>query len=134
MGNGTLRDLSRRCEHIIGGYGVDRWGAEDQGFNGQEFMRTLQSIQNIPVCRGFLEGGGKTGCEIRACASSKKLSDCMECSETKACKDRGSLQKVRTGALQVNMLVKIEHEKTDSQELVRKWTAEIKSRCPQCGA
>jgi len=36
VGNGALRDLSRRCEHIIGGYGVDKWGAEDQGFNGQD--------------------------------------------------------------------------------------------------
>jgi hypothetical protein len=37
VGNGALRDLSKRCEHIIGGYGVDEWGAEDMGFNGQEY-------------------------------------------------------------------------------------------------
>ena len=134
VGNGALRDLSKRCEHIIGGYGVDRWGAEDMGVNGQEFMKTLQSIQNIPICRGCLKGGGKTDCAIRTCASSKKLSDCMECSETKTCKNRESLQKVRTGALRVGMLAKTEHEKSDDQELMRKWTAEIKNRCPQCGA
>jgi len=36
---------------------VDKWSAEDMGFNGQEFMKTFQSIQNIPICRGCLKGG-----------------------------------------------------------------------------
>jgi hypothetical protein len=134
VGNGTLRDLSRRCEYVIGGYGVDKWGAEDQGFNGQEFMKTLQSIRNVPICRGCLKGGGKTGCETRACASSKKLPDCMECLESKTRKNHESPEKGRTGALNVEMLAKTEREKTENQELARKWTTEIKSRCPQCGA
>jgi hypothetical protein len=134
VGNGNLKDLAKRCEHIIGGYGVDEWGAEDQGFNGQGFMKALQSIQEIPICRGCLKGGGKTDCEIRACASNRKLSDCMECNETKTCGKQEALQKVRTGALRVSMMTKTEHEKTHNQELVKKWTVEIKSRCPHCGA
>ncbi len=132
VGNGTLKELAKRCEHIIGGYGVDEWGARN--FDGKEFMKGLTSIQTLPVCQGCLKGGGNDECKIRPCASSKKLSDCMECSETKTCKSRESLQKVRTGALRVGMLAKTEHEKTDNQELVTKWTTEIKSRCPRCGA
>jgi hypothetical protein len=134
VGNGTLGGLSKRCEHIVGGYGVDEWGAEDEGFNGQEFMETLRLIQNISICRGCIKGGGKTNCEIRACASRKKLADCMECSETKTCRNLEALEKVRTGALRVGMLARFENDKTDRQELIRKWTAEISGKCPYCGA
>jgi hypothetical protein len=41
---------------------------------------------------------------------------------------------VRTGALQVGMLARFENDEADRQELIRKWTADIESRCPQCGA
>ncbi len=56
VGNGTLKQLAKRCEHIIGGYGVDEWGTKD--FDGKEFMKGLTSIQNLPVCVGCLKGGG----------------------------------------------------------------------------
>jgi hypothetical protein len=29
VGNGTMRQMAKRCEHIVGGYGVDEWGATD---------------------------------------------------------------------------------------------------------
>jgi hypothetical protein len=134
VGNGTLKDLTKRCEHIIGGYGVDEWGAEDQDFNGEEFMKTLQSIQNIPICRGCRKSGGKTNCEIRACVSSKKLDDCTECKEFMACENREPLQKVREGAIRVAMLVKTEDDHSEHHQLVKKWIAEIKTKCPVCGA
>ena len=54
VGNGTLKKLAKRCEHIIGGYGVDEWGAKD--FDGKEFMKRLASIQALPVCQGCLKG------------------------------------------------------------------------------
>ena len=132
VGNGTLKKLGKRCEHIIGGYGVDEWGAKD--FNGKEFMKGLASIQTLPICKGCLKGGGNTECKIRPCASNKKLSDCMECSEIKTCKNVEALQKVRTGALRVGMLAKTENDKINQQQLIEKWTAEIKTRCLTCGA
>jgi hypothetical protein len=127
-----LKELAKRSEHIIGGYGVDEWGAKD--FDGKEFMKGLASIQNLPVCVGCLKGGGNDECKIRPCASNRKLSDCMECSDTKTCKNYEALQKVRTGALRVGMLAKTENDKDGSQQLIKKWTAEIKSKCPHCGA
>jgi len=130
VGNGTLKELTKKYEHIIGGYGVDKWGAEEQSFDGQEFMKTLQSIQNIPVCRGCLKGGGATNCKIRACASSKKLADCTECKEFMTCENREALQKVRTGALRVGMLVKNDDDKALQQQLIEKWTAELKNKWP----
>jgi hypothetical protein len=132
VGNGTLRDLAKRSAHLIGGYGVDEWGAKN--FDGKEFMKGLTSIQNLPTCLGCLKGGGNEVCKIRPCVSSKKLFDCMECNDMKTCKNLEALQKVRTGALRVGMLARVENGNTDRQELIREWTAEIKSKCPHCGA
>ncbi len=39
IGNGVLKELTKRYAHLIGAYGVDEWGAEDQGFDGQEFLQ-----------------------------------------------------------------------------------------------
>jgi hypothetical protein len=132
VGNGTLKELTKTYEHIIRSYGVDNWGAEDQDFDGHEFMKTLKSIQKIPVCRGCRKGGGVTNCKIRACASSKKLADCTECTEFMTCKNREALRKVRTGALDAGMSVKTRRDRVDQQELVEKWTADITSKFPTC--
>jgi hypothetical protein len=132
VGNGTLRQLAKRCEHIVGGYGVDKWGAKD--FDGKEFMKGLASIQNLPVCVGCLKGGGNDECKIRPCVLNRRLSDCMECSEMKKCEHVEALQKVRTGALRVGMLAKTEDDKGKQRQLMEEWTAEVRSKCQHCGA
>jgi hypothetical protein len=132
VGNGTLRQLAKRSEHIMEGYGVDKWGATD--FDGQEFMKGLKAIQGLPICVGCLKGGGNDTCAIRPCAASRRLSDCTECREMKTCKNRAALQKVRTGALQVGMLARVEKDTTDRHELLKKWTADVRSKCVHCGA
>ncbi len=128
MGNGTLKELTKRYEELIKGYGVNEWGAED--FDGKEFMKGLASIQTLPICPGCLKGGGNDKCKIRPCASNKKIHDCNECSETTTCKNNESLQKVRTGALAVGMILKT--DKNDQTQLVEKWTAEIRNKFPHC--
>jgi len=132
VGNGALKELTKKYEHIIGGYGIDKWGAQEQGFNGQELMKTLQLVQGIPICRGCQKGGGAVNCKMRTCASNRKLADCTECKDFMTCENRESLQKVRSGAIRVGMLVKNENEKASQQQLVKKWTAELKSRWPSC--
>jgi hypothetical protein len=127
VGNGTLKELTKKYEHLTNGYGVDKWGAKEQGFDSQEFLKTLQSIQNIPICRGCLKGGGNDECKIRPCASNRKISDCIECGELTTCKNREALQKVRTGALRVGMLMKTDK---GQQGLIEKWTAELKKKWP----
>ena len=124
--------ININCIVIVGGYGVDEWGAEDQGFDGREFMKTLKSIQNIPVCRGCLKGGGASNCKIRVCAASKQLADCTECKEFMTCEHREALQKVRTGALNVGMLVKTDKDTGDQQHLIMQWIAEVKNSFPSC--
>jgi len=127
VGNGTLKELTKRYEHLIRGYGVNEWGAKD--FDSKEFMKGLASIQTLPICQGCLKGGGNETCKIRPCASSKKISDCNECNEQATCKNIEPLQKVRTGALRVGMIIKTDKSQ---QQLIEKWIAELKNRWPSC--
>jgi hypothetical protein len=126
-----LRELTKRYEHLIRGYGIDEWGAKD--FDGKEFIKGLTSIQSLPVCRGCRKGGGNEVCRMRPCASERRLSDCIECDETKSCENREALKKVREGALGVGMLAKAEDDHSDHQQLTRKWIAEIRTKCLTCG-
>jgi len=128
VGNGILKELTKRYEELIKGYGVDKWGAKD--FDSKEFMRGLTSIQNLPICQGCLKGGGNDECKIRPCASKKKISDCNECNELTTCKNLEALQKVRTGAGGVGMLIKT--GKGSQPQLKEKWTAEVRNKFPYC--
>jgi hypothetical protein len=126
VGNGALRELTKRYEEVIKAYGLKEWGPKD--FNFQEFMKGLISIQTMPLCQGCLKGDGRPNCEIRICASNKKISDCNECDQPEACKHVESLEKMRTGALRAGLLVKAEN--FDREKLIEKWTAELKSMWP----
>lgn len=130
VGNGALRELTKQYERIIGGYGVDDWGAKD--FDGKEFRKGLTSIQNLPICVGCRKGGGNDECRIRPCAVSRGISDCMECNEITMCNNAEALQRVRTGALRVGMLAKTEDEKADPKQLIEKWAAELRDKWPYC--
>jgi len=126
VGNGVLKELTKRYGHLIEGYGIDKWGATE--FDGKEFMKGLEAIQALSICQGCLKGGGNDVCKIRPCTQSKEISDCSECKEPKMCKNLESLQKVRIGALRVGMLVK--SNGTNQQRLIKKWTAEIRNKFP----
>jgi hypothetical protein len=132
VGNGALKALTGKYEHIIESYGVDKWGAEDQEFNGADFMKTLQAIRKIPVCPGCLKGGGATNCKIRTCASGKNLSDCTQCKQFLSCEHREGLMKVRSGALKAGMLVKMTEEESERPQLIAKWMSELQRRFPAC--
>lgn len=75
--------------------------------------------------------GGATKCKIRACALSKKLAECTECKEFMTCENREALRKVRTGALKVGMLVKIDKDKADQQQLIKKMDCRNHRQIPQ---
>ena len=126
VGNGTLRELTRRYEKLIQGYGIDKWGAT--GFDSGEFLRGLEVIQRIAVCPGCLKGGGNEACRVRPCAAKMRISDCEECGGRGTCKNRKSRMKVRRGARKVGMLMKT--GKGNPAELRKKWTAEIRGTFP----
>jgi len=91
VGNGVLRELTRRYEQTIKRYGLEEWAPED--FDFEEFTRGLASIQAMPLCRGCLKGDGKPNCEIRACAlkasvtrlrNARTLKYCRKCAQVRA--------------------------------------------------
>jgi hypothetical protein len=130
VGNGALKETTKKYEHIIDGYGIDEWGAAEQGFNGQELMKALKGIQNIPICKGSRKGGGNLSCKIRPCATNKRLNDCTECEEFMKCENREPLAKVRTGAFNVGMVIKTDKDKASHQQLIEKWTAQLRNKWP----
>jgi hypothetical protein len=130
VGNGALKETTKKYEHIIDGYGIDEWGAAEQSFNGQEFMKALKGIQNISICRGCRKGGGNLSCKIRPCTSNKRLNDCTECKEFMKCENQEPLAKVRTGAFNVGMIIKTDKDKASHQQLIEKWTAQLRNKWP----
>ena len=128
VGNGTLRELTKKYETIIKNYDLEGWAPKD--FDFKEFAKGLTSIQAMALCPGCLKGGGRDNCEMKACASNKGLSDCSQCDQPEACKNHETLQKMRTGARNAGLSVKTKD--IDPQELIKKWTAELKSKWPCC--
>jgi hypothetical protein len=126
VGNGALRELTQKYEEVIQAYGLQEWGPKD--FDFKEFTKGLSSIQSMPLCQGCLKGDGKPNCEIRRCASKKKITDCTECDQPEACKHAEILEKMRTGALRANLLVKIEN--VDRRKLIKRWIAELQTKWP----
>jgi len=128
VGNGTLRELTKKFEEIVKGYGLSEWGPKD--FDFAEFNKGLTSIQAVPLCPGCLKGGGRTDCEIRACATAKKVADCGECDRPAACTNSELLEHMRTGANQVGIFVKTDN--IDRRQLLSKWNAELENKWPSC--
>ncbi|MCK4857771.1 MAG: DUF3795 domain-containing protein [candidate division Zixibacteria bacterium] len=126
VGNGVLRELTGRYEEVIRAYGLQEWGPKE--FDFREFMKGLRSIQEMPLCQGCRKGDGKPNCEIRICASGKKINDCSECDQSSDCKNSDALQKMREGALRTGLFVKTEN--LDRRKLIRKWTSELKGKWP----
>ena len=130
VGNGVLRELTRRYAHLIDGYGIDKWGATD--FDGKEFMKGLKSVQNLPICKGCLKGGGNETCKVRPCVQSKRIPTCNECTEQTSCDNLEALRKVREGALAVGMIVKSNKVTAEPKQLIKKWTGKVKGEFPYC--
>ena len=128
VGNGALRDITRRYEEMTTAYGLQQWAPKD--FAYVEFSKGLESIHGLPLCPGCLSGGGRDDCEIRACAMSRELRDCTECGEFRECEHAEIVEKMRSGARAAGLIVK----ETDSENeaLIDRWTAELKSRWPCC--
>jgi hypothetical protein len=126
IGNGALRELTKRYEEVIKRYGLKEWGPKD--FDFKEFKKGLASIQAMPLCQGCLKGDGRPNCEIRTCALNKRINDCSECDQPEACKYVEILEKMRTGALRADLLVKT--EEVNQKKILDKWTDELKGKWP----
>jgi len=128
VGNGALRELTKRYEKVIKDYGLEGWAPKN--FDFKEFLKGLASIQNMPLCPGCRKGGGRDNCEMKTCASDKGIADCNECNQPETCKHRETLEKMRTGALRARLFVKTEN--VDQEKLLEKWTTELKGKWLGC--
>lgn len=125
VGNGALRELTRRYEELIGAYGLEGWAPGDFDFG--EFKKGLASIQAIPLCTGCRKGGGRDSCEIRACAL-RRLEDCSECGMPDDCETLELLLKMRVGAVEAGLMVK--DENVDQAKLIERWASELRGKWP----
>lgn len=119
-------ELTKKYEEIIKSYDLESWAPKN--FDFKEFLKGLASIQTMPPCQGCLNDGGRPKCEIRTCASNKKIADCSQCDQPAACKNSEILQKMRTGAQDAGLFVKTKN--IDRQELIKRWTNELKGKWP----
>ncbi len=126
VGNGTLRELTRKYRELITVYSLDEWGPRD--FDYKELFKGLESIEKVPLCSGCLRGGGRENCEMRACAERRKISGCHICAGHVECKHAELLNHMRSGATKAGLFINTED--VDRQQLTRDWTAKLKTRWP----
>ncbi len=128
VGNGVLRELTKKYKELIDAYGLQDWAPKD--FDYQEFSKELESIQRMPLCTGCLKGGGRDNCEIRTCALEKSLEDCTLCQEFGQCKNTELLEHMRSGARNAGLFVM--SEDADKQGILGQWSADLRSKWPCC--
>ena len=126
VGNGTLRELTRRYRELITVYSLDEWGPKD--FDYGELLKGMSSIEKAPVCPGCQKGGGRENCEMRSCARSRKISSCHSCTELSECKHAELLNRMRSGAAKAGLFVNTED--VDRQQLLADWTAKLRGHWP----
>jgi hypothetical protein len=126
VGNGTLRELTRRYRELLAVYSLQEWGPQDFDYN--ELLKGLESIESIPLCSGCLRGGGRENCEMRACAESKRITGCYTCREIGVCKHLEPLNHMRSGAIKAGLFVTTED--LDRQHLIENWTSKLKTSWP----
>jgi hypothetical protein len=105
-GNGTISGTAAALGKLIKDYGIEEWGPSGIDYAG--LHKGLSSVSAIRPCQGCLKGGGRTGCEMRACASKSGLAECAACREVGKCEHTAILKHMRNGALKVGMVVKEE--------------------------
>lgn len=128
VGNGTLRELTRRYEETITAYGLRDWGPRDLDYD--DLSRALASLQDMPDCPGCLKGGGRDDCEIRACALAKGLESCVACDEFGGCEHAAILERMRSGAVAAGLFV--EAEGTEAGSPLEEWESQLERRWPCC--
>lgn len=128
VGNGALRELTRKYEEVIRNYGLKEWGPRDIDY--EEFLKNLASLQDTTLCPGCLKGGGRDDCEIRACAAGKRIDGCSMCGETEGCAHTEILRKMHSGARAAGLFLKTED--ADREQLLDRWAAELKTGWPYC--
>ncbi|MBM4236976.1 MAG: DUF3795 domain-containing protein [Euryarchaeota archaeon] len=126
VGNGALRETTIRYERMVKDHGIGEWGPREVDYD--VFFRGLTSIGSIPTCSGCRKGGGRTDCEIRACAVEKGIDECSQCGETSTCRNLKLLRYMREGAEKAGLMVT--SGGGDRGRLIEIWTDDLCRRWP----
>lgn len=124
VGNGLVNELARKCSKTITDYGVHEWGPKDVDY--EDLLKGLAVVSKMEPCRGCIKGGGRTNCEIRACATEKGFAECVDCGSGEACQNIKIIDHMRSGTKGVGM--KVKDKAGDRVEILRKWTLEMDDR------
>lgn len=128
MGNGSLRELTKRYREALESHGVEHWAPPD--LNWEAFAKGLTIVDEISSCPGCLKGGGRESCELRRCTASRDLAECGACHEQASCPHVQLLNDMRAGALRAGLFVKIKPGK--DRALIEQWSDELKAQWPSC--
>jgi len=121
VGNGTLNSLAARCGKVMKDYGVGEWGPKEVDYDN--LLRGLEAFRSTEPCSGCLKGGGRTNCEIRACAVKNDLKGCVDCGMHGGCQNTAIIMHMREGASRVGM--KVKSKRGDQAKTIEKWVAEF---------
>jgi len=126
VGNGSLRELTRRFEVVLDSHGVGHWAPPEMDYAA--FARGLKTIREIASCVGCRKGGGRDDCPLRACSVGRRAADCTECGTFGACDHEELLQTMRSGARKAGLFVRDPGE--DRSALLRTWLADLPATWP----
>ena len=121
VGNGAVNERARMCKKALIDYGVKEWGPKQVDYEG--LLEGLAAIGSTEPCCGCLKGGGRTDCEIRACATEKGATECVDCRLHEKCRNGKIINHMRSGALGVGM--KVKDKKGDRAMMIRQWIDEM---------
>ena len=124
VGTGALMGLARLYREMAESHGLEHWGASE--FDYSEFSKGLEAISRLDVCPGCLGGGGRDGCELRACSADKGLECCVECDSFGACPHGELLEHMRTGAGEAGMSVA--ESPADRERILSSGEAELEGK------
>ena len=128
VGNGTLREVTKKYRELIDTYDLKDWCPKDFDFG--QIYKGLESIQKMDLCVGCLHGGGRENCEMKVCAKAKKLDNCTLCPEFEQCDNAEPLKHMRSGALAAGLDVLSKDQ--NKNEFVEQSSEELRNRWPCC--
>ncbi len=125
VGNGSLRLASQRYRELLESHGINTWAPPELDY--EALVSGLGTVSDMAACPGCRQGGGRSGCEMKACTARRRLSDCSECDETD-CPQSESLEHMRSGAVKAGLFVKT--TPGDSASLIEEWTKRLANQFP----
>jgi hypothetical protein len=127
VGNGSLRLASEHYSEVLEGHSIEHWAPPTLDYAA--LSNGLSIVSDMATCAGCRQGGGRSDCELKACTTQRRLSECSECDEA-VCPHAKLLNHMRSGALNAGLFVK--HAPGHSAPLVEDWLKELAHQFPSC--